>query len=112
MGYQGRARGVGDSGFVISKFQPLRCRTLRALDSLLVINLGFRFASPQALRCRHAPRARQIQLLKNLIRGSFSLSIVGIRCRSVEKCAPELHEVFLCYDVDKLKCVGHRTPLQ
>jgi len=31
--YQGRARGVGDSRFIVSDLRPLRCRTLRALDS-------------------------------------------------------------------------------
>jgi hypothetical protein len=40
----------------------------------MVDNLGFRSAPPQALRYRHAPRAKAIQLMMNFISASFSLS--------------------------------------
>jgi len=46
---------VGDSAFILSELRRLRYRTLRALDFILVINLGFRFAAPQAL-CFHPLR--------------------------------------------------------
>ena len=56
--YQVAVRGVGDSLFIISDLRRLRCRTLRALEFITVVNLGFRFAPPQALCYRRAPRAK------------------------------------------------------
>ena len=49
MEYRFAAREVGESRFIISDWISFHYRTLRALNSsLLVGNLGFRFAPPQA----------------------------------------------------------------
>jgi hypothetical protein len=52
------AREVGDSLFIISTRGVCTVARFARLDFTLVADLGFRFAPPQALRYRHAPRAK------------------------------------------------------
>ena len=63
----GAARDAGDCLLITSSLSGALSHASRAQFFLMVGNLGFRFAPPQALCYRRAPRARANQTDDNVI---------------------------------------------